>query len=81
MKFYIYNFMKKYRLNFTAATFQPEKSYSPFRETPVTVGASLLAMNSSAPRSARRNALSLTIIASKLAPTGRRVQPDGTRYR
>ncbi|WP_150787342.1 hypothetical protein [Pseudomonas fluorescens] len=75
MKFYIYNFMKKYRLNFTVATFQPEKGYLPFRETPVTVGASLLAMDSSAPRSARWNALSLTSIASKLAPTGYAVRP------
>ncbi|PRW79542.1 hypothetical protein C7A12_06520 [Pseudomonas fluorescens] len=33
------------------------------------VGASLLAKNSRAPRSSRKNALSLTFFASKLAPT------------
>jgi len=35
-----------------------------------TVGASLLAMDSSAPRSSRSHALSLTTIAGKPAPTG-----------
>ncbi|QFG30023.1 hypothetical protein F6476_12855 [Pseudomonas umsongensis] len=34
------------------------------------VGASLLAMDFQAPRSSRRGALSLTSIASRLAPTG-----------
>ncbi len=38
--------------------------------TQYLVGASLLAMDSSAPRLTRSHALSLTIIASKLAPTG-----------
>ncbi|QCY13404.1 hypothetical protein ELQ88_23025 [Pseudomonas sp. MPC6] len=38
--------------------------------TQYPVGASLLAMDSSAPRLTRSHALSLTIIASKLAPTG-----------
>ncbi|KAA8698739.1 hypothetical protein FIV38_11300 [Pseudomonas proteolytica] len=37
---------------------------------PITVGASLLARNAKAPRSFRMPALSLTIFASKLAPTG-----------
>ncbi|POM10009.1 hypothetical protein CUU62_27255 [Pseudomonas sp. WP001] len=36
-----------------------------------TVGASLLAKNSNAPRSYRMPALSLTFFASKLAPTGK----------
>ncbi|MDT9634698.1 hypothetical protein FIV41_11195 [Pseudomonas marginalis] len=35
-----------------------------------TVGASLLAKNAMAPRLFRQHALSLTIFASKLAPTG-----------
>ncbi len=37
---------------------------------PPSVGASLLAKNSQAPRSFRKHALSLTFFASKLAPTG-----------
>ncbi|RZI23447.1 hypothetical protein EUX53_12860 [Pseudomonas orientalis] len=37
--------------------------------SPDTVGASLLAKNSQAPRSFRKHALSLTFFASKLAPT------------
>ena len=41
---------------------------------PKPVEASLLAMDSSTPHSASPHALSLTTIASKLAPTGERVQ-------
>ncbi|RZI19291.1 hypothetical protein EUX57_26780 [Pseudomonas orientalis] len=37
--------------------------------SPPSVGASLLAKNSQAPRSFRKHALSLTFFASKLAPT------------
>ncbi|NCE92146.1 hypothetical protein DK871_19010 [Pseudomonas sp. L13] len=37
-----------------------------------SVGASLLAKNSQAPRLSRKHALALTVFASKLAPTGRR---------
>ncbi|MQB15242.1 hypothetical protein DXU77_09070 [Pseudomonas lactis] len=40
------------------------------KEISFYVGASLLAKNSRAPRSCWFNALSLTIFASKLAPTG-----------
>ncbi|OWP68624.1 hypothetical protein CEC48_27320 [Pseudomonas sp. K2I15] len=42
---------------------------SPSTDTRPTVGASLLAKNSKAPRVFRMHALSLTSIASKLAPT------------
>jgi hypothetical protein len=69
VKFYTYNFMKKYRLYFTTATFQPEKGSSRNTEGAILVGAGLLAMDSSAPRLTRPHALSLTIIASKPAPT------------
>jgi hypothetical protein len=44
------------------------------------VGASLLAMESEAPRLARQNALSLTTIASKLAPTGSNPMNSGPAY-
>ncbi|POM11284.1 hypothetical protein CUU62_03550 [Pseudomonas sp. WP001] len=40
-----------------------------WERTPPSVGASLLAKNSQAPRSFRKYALSLTFFASKLAPT------------
>ncbi|RZI29476.1 hypothetical protein EUX57_22510 [Pseudomonas orientalis] len=39
------------------------------KRTPSSVGASLLAKNSQAPRSSRKYALSSTFFASKLAPT------------
>ncbi|RZI26268.1 hypothetical protein EUX53_06650 [Pseudomonas orientalis] len=40
------------------------------RRHPSLAGASLLAKNSQTPRATRSTALSLTIFASKLAPTG-----------
>ena len=47
---------------------KPQKRF--FTQSRETVGASLLALDSSAPRLSSSHALSLTTIASKLAPTG-----------
>ncbi|RZI21343.1 hypothetical protein EUX53_17350 [Pseudomonas orientalis] len=47
----------------------PNPGIETVKRTPPSVGASLLAKNSQAPRSFRKHALSLTFFASKLAPT------------